>query len=66
MRVWAEMLDERTMEWRGRVQHVPSGEARYFRDWQALIQFMLGVLARRPETREPGGGQDTDRGGTTS
>ena len=24
-------------EWRGKVQHVGSGEAFYFREWQALI-----------------------------
>ena len=32
-------------EWRGKVQHVTSGEVRYFRDWPGLvacIQYLLG------------------------
>ena len=30
-------MGEGQWEWRGKVQHVGSGEAFYFREWQALI-----------------------------
>jgi hypothetical protein len=33
------------MEWRGRVQHVLSGEARGFQDWPTLITMMLEMAA---------------------
>src|SRR5438477_8362980 len=42
VRMWAEKLDEGEAEWRGKVQHVTSGEAHYFRDWSALIAFLTG------------------------
>ncbi len=45
VRVWREDLGNGRFEWRGKVQHVTSGEVRYFRDWPALIaclQEMLG------------------------
>ena len=31
-------------EWRGKVQHVLSGEARYFRDWATLIKALQKML----------------------
>ena len=37
VRVWCEVLGEGRTEWRGKVQHVTSGEARYFRGWQGLV-----------------------------
>lgn len=37
VRLWQEELGEGRSEWRGKVQHVLSGEARYFRDWATLI-----------------------------
>ena len=40
VRLWLEPLGNGQTEWRGKVQHVPSGEARYFRDWQALQAFL--------------------------
>lgn len=45
LRMWREQLGEGRSEWRGKVQHVTSGEARYFRDWPGLmacLQEMLG------------------------
>ncbi|HSD84867.1 MAG TPA: hypothetical protein VLG46_13450 [Anaerolineae bacterium] len=38
VRLWREQLNDH-WEWRGKVQHVMSGETRYFRDWQTLIDF---------------------------
>ena len=37
VRVWQEDMGDGQWEWRGKVQHVLSGEAFYFREWQELI-----------------------------
>jgi hypothetical protein len=36
VRLWREDLGGDRWEWRGKVQHVLSGEAFYFREWQDL------------------------------
>ena len=36
VRLWRERLNDH-FEWRGKVQHVASGETRYFRAWESLI-----------------------------
>jgi hypothetical protein len=41
LRVWSESVGEDQTEWRGRVQHVASGETRYFRTWDALVEFLV-------------------------
>lgn len=40
IRLWAEPVGDGRTEWRGQVQHVLSGRARYFREWPALIAFL--------------------------
>lgn len=45
VRLWLEELGNDQTEWRGKVQHVTSGEACYFRDWPALIAFLQMVLS---------------------
>ena len=40
VRVWREELGEGRVEWRGKVQHALTGEARYFREWAELIAFL--------------------------
>ena len=40
VRIWREKLGEEHVEWRGKVQHALSGEARYFREWAELIAFV--------------------------
>ena len=45
LRLWREELGSGETEWRGKVQHVTSGEARYFRDWPTLIAFLLQMLS---------------------
>ncbi len=40
VRVWREDLGEGHIEWRGQVQHVLSGETRFFRDWHVLLDFL--------------------------
>jgi hypothetical protein len=44
LRIWSEALGGGRAEWRGKVQHVYSGEARYFRDWPTLVTFLLEML----------------------
>jgi hypothetical protein len=44
VRVWREDLGGGQHEWRGKVQHVTSGEARYFRTWSALRAFLRDML----------------------
>ena len=44
LRMWCEDLGEGRSEWRGKVQHVISGDAYYFRDWQTLIVRLQEML----------------------
>jgi hypothetical protein len=55
VRLWAEVLGDDGTEWRGKVQHVTSGEAQYFRDWPALLAFVESMLQRLDETEAPMG-----------
>jgi len=56
LRLWPEDLGSGQTDWRGKVQHVNSGEARYFRDWPTLEAFLNELLLRagqeapRPDT----------------
>jgi hypothetical protein len=43
VRLWREQLNDH-WEWRGKVQHVTSGEAHYFRDWETLIARLQDML----------------------
>ena len=45
VRLWLEPLGEGKSEWRGKVQHVPSGEAQYVRDWATLKVFLERKLS---------------------
>ena len=40
VRIWREELGDGHVEWRGKVQHALTGEARYFREWAELIAFL--------------------------
>ena len=44
VRVWSEELGAGQTEWRGRVQHVTSGEVHYFRDWITLVALLMAML----------------------
>ncbi len=44
LRMWLEDLGNGQTDWRGKVQHVNSGEVRYFREWATLEAFMEGLL----------------------
>jgi hypothetical protein len=52
LRIRPEALGQGRTEWRGKVQHVASGEARYFRDWPALITFLEETLSELPENSQ--------------
>lgn len=51
VRMWLEQLGKGRSEWRGKAQHVMSGQTRYFRDWPALIAFIEKML---PEPNSTG------------
>ncbi len=40
LRLWQQAAGTKP-EWRGKIQHIRSGEARYFRDWHTLENFLL-------------------------
>jgi hypothetical protein len=44
VRLWIEDVGDGRAEWRGQVQHVISGEARYFREWPTLIAWLVAML----------------------
>lgn len=44
LRVWSEAVGEDQTEWRGRIQHIATGETRYFRTWDALVEFLVRQL----------------------
>ena len=44
IRLWEEALGDDHQEYRGKVQHVVSGEARHFRNWTTLEAFLLEKL----------------------
>lgn len=53
VRLWLEPLGDGQTEWRGKVQHVPSGEAQYIRDWPALQAFLERMLQRLEGEGDP-------------
>ena len=62
LRLWPEDLGGGQTDWRGKVQHVNSGEARYFRDWPTLEAFIEGVMRDiDPEGPRADGIEQTDR-----
>ena len=56
VRLWLESLGDGQTEWRGKVQHVPSGEARYFRKWSSLVIFLERALSESGWVEEPPSG----------
>jgi hypothetical protein len=49
LRLWPEELGNSQVEWRGSVQHVTSGQQRYFREWPALVAAVQEMLAAHEE-----------------
>lgn len=52
--VWREEIGPEQAEWRGKVRHLPDGEAYYFRDWATLVEKLEVMLA------QPGGAPSQD------
>lgn len=50
VRVWRERVGDERTEMRGKVQHVLTGETRYFRDWQTLHAFVSTELTKWDDT----------------
>ena len=55
LRMWPEEMGSGQTDWRGKVQHVNSGEARYFRDWPTLEAFVEGLICRNDEEESRAG-----------
>jgi hypothetical protein len=47
LRLWQAAADSApaAVEWRGKVQSLPDGEAYYFRDWPGLIRHLETMLS---------------------
>jgi len=48
LQVWAESALDRQVEWRGKIHHPASGEARYVRDWPTMLALLETTLTDRP------------------
>ncbi len=46
LRLWQEATGGEQVEWRGKIEHVRSGQVRYFRDWRTLQDFLLQVTPK--------------------
>lgn len=56
LRMWqtAQADDQAALEWRGKVQSLPDGEAYYFRNWPGLIRHLETMLASDSEIPKGG------------
>jgi hypothetical protein len=65
VRLWVETLGDDRQEYRGKVQHVVSGEARHFRDWTTLEAFLTEKLnASDPQPLQTNDSPDQDQEAT--
>ncbi|XZG68930.1 hypothetical protein ACTSKR_09710 [Chitinibacteraceae bacterium HSL-7] len=46
LRIWREHGDASAGDWRGSIEHVQSGERRFFRDFGGVERFMSPLLAQ--------------------
>jgi hypothetical protein len=62
LRLWQAIQADNpdALEWRGKVQSLPDGEAYYFRDWPGLIRHLETMLSSE---NEPFPGSDIPNGG---
>ncbi len=51
LRMWLEDLGNGQLDYRGKVQHINSGEVIYFRNWQTLEAFVEGRLHKAKPKR---------------
>jgi hypothetical protein len=63
LRLWQGAWDDGQGEWRGQVRHVLSGEARYFREWSALIVHLLEMAGQAEASQgQAAEGEDGEAG----
>jgi hypothetical protein len=55
VRLWTEVLGGGQKELRYRVQHVLSGETRYFREWPAVLAYLTAKVQQLEGMGEEGG-----------
>ncbi len=53
IRLWREQLNETHTEWRGKIQHIGSGETRYFRSLDNMMEFMSNTLSNFKNDEKP-------------
>ena len=46
VRMWAEPINEDHSEWRGQVEHLQSGEKRYFQQLDKMTEFVSSHIGR--------------------
>ena len=44
LRIWVTNQEDAKIEWRGRIQHVQSGEVQYCQSWDAFITYVEEVI----------------------
>jgi hypothetical protein len=49
VRMWAEPTAGEAGDWRGQVEHVQTGEKRYFREMDKVLDFIAGHLGGEEE-----------------
>ncbi|MGH2458577.1 MAG: hypothetical protein ACRDIY_06880 [Chloroflexota bacterium] len=55
IRVWEEPIGAEQKEWRGKVQLLTNGDARYFRDWATLVPLLRTMLSESETDSARGG-----------
>jgi hypothetical protein len=55
LRLWHEQLGEGQREWRGKIQYTDGGDALYFRQWGAMLEFLQETLEELAPRQEPAG-----------
>jgi hypothetical protein len=50
LRIWVTNQDEASLDWRGRLQHIQSGEVQHCRDWDTFVGYVEETLRNQPKT----------------
>ncbi len=50
LRIWVTDQKDANLEWRGRIQHIQSGEVRYCQSWDAFTTYVEEVLRNLSNT----------------
>ena len=50
LRIWVTNQKDDSLEWRGRIQHVQSGEVRYCQSWDAFSAYVEEALRNLSNT----------------